>query len=57
MGYTGWLRTLPRGRWRLACAALTWAGCWDRLLAVRADSERCEKVVLPRGTLPIRVRR
>lgn len=53
--WTGWLRT-PGQDWRQVCQALSWEGCWIRLLAVDPASDHAEKLV-NRGQHPEQRRR
>jgi hypothetical protein len=51
--FVGWLRGDRRGEhWRVVCQADTYSACWDKLLAVRAATQHCEKVVLSDGRRP-----
>lgn len=55
--WTGWIRSVPGGKWQPVCHALTWQGCMDLLIRHRGETESVEKVVLPSGKHPDRRRK
>ena len=54
--YVGWLRDLPKGRWRAVTQANDVWCCWERLLQIQARHD-CERLVLPEGVHPSQTRR
>lgn len=50
--HVGWLRELPRGRWRQVCSGASESKCWDALLPLGRWMQGCEKIVLPANRKP-----